>query len=44
MSKKDSIGFLGRLQFKRSDFGVTKYVPMVSDDTVLVINAAFERR
>ncbi|WP_375391069.1 YceI family protein [uncultured Sphingomonas sp.] len=44
MSKKASIGFLGRLQFKRSDFGVSKYVPMVSDDTVLVINAAFERQ
>ena len=44
MSKKASIGFLGRMQFKRSDFGVSKYVPMVSDDTVLVINAAFERQ
>lgn len=44
MSKKASIGFLGRLAFKRSDFGVSKYIPIVSDDTVLVINAAFERQ
>ncbi|MGN6376962.1 MAG: YceI family protein [Sphingomonas sp.] len=44
MSKKPSIGFLGRMAIKRSDFGVTKYVPLVSDETVLVINAAFERQ
>ena len=44
MSKKDSIGFLARAQIKRSDFGVSKYVPMVSDETVLVINAAFEKQ
>ncbi|MDO7841219.1 YceI family protein [Sphingomonas immobilis] len=44
MSKKFSIGFLGRMTFKRSDFGVSKYVPMVSDETVLVINAAFEQQ
>ncbi|TPG54364.1 YceI family protein [Sphingomonas glacialis] len=42
MSKKASIGFLGRMVIHRSDFGVTKYVPVVSDETVLVINAAFE--
>lgn len=44
MSKKASVGFLGRLPIKRSDFGVSKYVPLVSDDTVLVINAAFEKQ
>ena len=44
MSKKDSIGFLARAQIKRSDFGVAKYVPLVSDETVLVINAAFEKQ
>jgi polyisoprenoid-binding protein YceI len=44
MSKKASIGFLGHMVIKRSDFGVTKYVPLVSDETVLTINAAFERQ
>ncbi|WP_174286606.1 YceI family protein [Sphingomonas bacterium] len=44
MSKKASVGFLGRITIKRSDFGVTKYVPMVSDDTVLIVNAAFEKQ
>ena len=44
MSKKASVGFLGRIAIKRSDFGVTKYIPLVSDETVLVINAAFEKQ
>lgn len=44
MSKKPGIGFLGRIAIKRSDFGVGKYVPLVSDETVLVINAAFEKQ
>ncbi|MBC7493032.1 MAG: YceI family protein [Novosphingobium sp.] len=44
MSKKASIGFLGQMVIHRADFGVSKYVPMVSDETVLVINAAFERQ
>lgn len=42
MSKKASLGFLGRMVIRRSDFGVSKYVPVVSDETLLVINAAFE--
>lgn len=44
MSKKASIGFIGRAVIHRSEFGVAKYVPMVSDETVLVINAAFEKQ
>jgi polyisoprenoid-binding protein YceI len=44
MSKKASVGFTGRMTVKRSDFGVSKYVPMVSDDTTLTINAAFEKQ
>lgn len=44
MSKKASIGFLGRMVIHRAEFGITKYVPVVSDETVLVINAAFEKQ
>ena len=44
MSKKASVGFVGRLMFKRTDFGVSKYAPMVSDDTALSITAAFEKQ
>lgn len=44
ITKRPSVGFLGRLSFNRSDFGVAKYVPLVSNQTVLVINAAFALR
>lgn len=44
MSKKASVGFVGRMTIKRSDFGVAKYVPVVSDETLLTINAAFEKQ
>ncbi len=44
MSKKASVGFVGRLMFKRTEFGVTKYAPVVSDDTSLSITAAFEKQ
>ena len=44
MNKKASVGFLARMPIKRSDFGVTKYIPLISDEVVLVINAAFEKQ
>jgi polyisoprenoid-binding protein YceI len=44
MSKAQSVGFIARLPIRRSDFGITKYVPMVSDEVELVINAAFEKK
>ena len=44
MSRKASVGFVGRLTFKRADFGVSKYVPVVSDETSLAITAAFEKQ
>ncbi|MEP6968520.1 MAG: YceI family protein [Pseudomonadota bacterium] len=37
-------GFEGMGSIKRSDFGVTKYVPLVGDDVTLIISAAFERK
>lgn len=43
MSHKPSLGFVAKMMIRRSDFGVTKYVPLVSDEVELVINAAFER-
>lgn len=44
MSKKASIGFVGTTTIKRSEFGVDKYVPLISDETVLTIHAAFEKQ
>lgn len=43
MSKAATIGFDGQLSFSRSDFGVTKYVPLVADRVNLTIAAAFEK-
>ncbi len=44
MSKAYTIGFEGAGAIKRSDFGVTKYVPLVGDDVTLILSAAFEKR
>jgi polyisoprenoid-binding protein YceI len=44
MSKATTIGFDGRLTVVRSQFGVTKYVPLVSDNVELTIAAAFEKK
>ncbi|MFT3965946.1 MAG: YceI family protein [Sphingobium sp.] len=43
MKKVYTIGFKATGSIRRSDFGVSKYVPMVSDETVLTITAAFEK-
>ncbi len=42
LDKKQTVGFQLSGSLKRSDFGVTKYVPLVSDDVTLMISAAFE--
>ncbi|MBW4329595.1 YceI family protein [Stakelama sp. CBK3Z-3] len=44
MSKKASLGFTGRAMIQRSQFGIDKYVPLVSDETMLTIHAAFEKQ
>ena len=43
LDKKETVGFQLSGSLKRSDFGVTKYVPLVSDDISLMIAAAFEK-
>lgn len=42
LSKIDTVGFEATGKIKRSDFGVTKYVPLVGDDVTLTIAGAFE--
>ena len=44
MSKKTNVGFAATTSIKRSDFGVSYGVPIISDEVKLVINAAFEAR
>ena len=43
MSKKATIGFHGSTTIKRSDWGMAKFVPFVSDEVKLDISAAFEQ-
>jgi polyisoprenoid-binding protein YceI len=42
-SKVSTVGFKAEGMVKRSDFGMGKYVPIVSDETMIYISAAFEK-
>lgn len=44
LDKAYTVGFEASGKIKRSDFGVTKYVPLVGDDVDLIISAAFEKK
>lgn len=44
LDKQYTAGFDARGVIHRSDFGITKYVPLVGDDVELIISAAFERQ
>jgi polyisoprenoid-binding protein YceI len=44
MDKAYTVGFEVSGNIKRSDFGVKKYVPLVSDDVQLIISAPFEHK
>ncbi len=44
LDKAYTVGFEATGTFKRSDFGVKTYVPMVGDDVTLTIAGAFERQ
>ena len=43
-NKKPTVGFEVTGKIKRSDFGVTKYVPMIGDEVDLSISAPFEKQ
>lgn len=42
-NKKLTVGFEVSGKIKRSDFGVTKYVPMIGDEVEILISAPFEK-
>jgi polyisoprenoid-binding protein YceI len=44
LSKKYTVGFDATGTVKRSDFGVTKYVPLIGDEVELSLHAAFEKQ
>jgi polyisoprenoid-binding protein YceI len=43
LNKKYTAGFEATGKFKRSDFGVKTYLPMIGDDVTLTISAPFEK-
>ena len=43
LNKAYTAGFEVSGHIKRSEFGVTKYVPLIGDDVDLIISAAFEK-
>jgi polyisoprenoid-binding protein YceI len=43
LSKAYTVGFDDHGTIKRSEFGVTKYVPLVSDEVEITISAPFEK-
>ncbi|MFT8896084.1 MAG: YceI family protein [Acetobacter sp.] len=44
MDKAYTIGFEGTATVKRSEFGISKYLPVVGDDVTLTIAGAFEKK
>ena len=44
LNKKYTAGFVISGDVNRSEFGVTKYVPLVGDTVHLTINGAFEKK
>ena len=44
MNKKETVGFEAETTIKRSDFGISMGIPMVSDEVELEIHAAFEKQ
>ena len=43
MTGEQRMGFSGLTTIKRSDFGVTKYVPLVGDDVTVLIETEFTK-
>ena len=44
LDKKYTVGFEAKGDIKRSEFGVSKYVPLIGDTLHLTIAGAFERQ
>jgi polyisoprenoid-binding protein YceI len=44
LNKHYTVGFDASAKIKRTEFGVSTYVPLISDDVDIIISAAFERQ
>jgi polyisoprenoid-binding protein YceI len=42
--KQERMGFSGETTFKRSDFGASKYVPLVGDEVTVLIEVEFSKQ
>ncbi len=43
LDQKATVGFQASARIKRSDFGVSTYVPMIGDEVLVILSAAFEK-
>ena len=44
IDKAYTVGFQATGKIKRSDFGVSTYVPLIGDEVDLILSGAFERK
>ena len=44
LNKRYTVGFDASAKIKRTEFGVSTLVPLISDDVDIIISAAFERQ
>lgn len=44
LTRKYTLGFTANLRFKRSDFGLKKFIPLVSDEVNIEIHSEFQRQ
>lgn len=44
LSKRYTVGFDASAKIKRTEFGISTLVPLISDDVDIIISAAFERQ
>jgi polyisoprenoid-binding protein YceI len=44
LTRKFTLGFAANLSFKRSDFGLKKFIPIVGDEVAIEIHSEFQRQ
>lgn len=44
LTRKYTLGFAANLRFKRSDFGLKKFIPVVADEVNIEIHSEFQRQ
>jgi polyisoprenoid-binding protein YceI len=44
LTRKYTLGFAANLRFKRSDFGLKKFIPIIGDEIKIEIHSEFQRK